>query len=339
MRVAVFNGAGKPVTIEDRADPELGAGDVRINITRCGICGSDVSMTSGSPFDYEAGRGFGHEFGGEVIEVGKDVTGLKVGDRIACLPNGACGECQMCLEGRPLFCPQATPLFGGFGERMVLPANVGFMLPPSLSDADGALVEPMACGRKALRVAGFTRGDRVLVIGAGNMALAVIYWARLMGAGRIVVATRSAKRDDIALSLGADAAVRLDDEDPQAIERALGGQPDIVAECVGKPGMIQLAIEKAKLGGSVIAMGMCSAPDTIVPAFGTFREVSVHFPLAYGFEDFIETVRAFDAGRVKPDIMISRTIALDELGTILDEMRGPNEHLKVQVDPHLHCEH
>jgi threonine dehydrogenase-like Zn-dependent dehydrogenase len=222
---------------------------------------------------------------------------------------------------------------------MVLPARVGFRLPQSLSLADGALVEPMACGRKALRVARMEPGARVLVVGAGNMALSVIYWARLMGAGRIVVATRSAKRDDIAMAFGADGAVRLDDENPQAVEAALGGPADIVAECVGKPDMLSCAIGHVRLGGTVLSMGMCSAPDPILPAMATFREATLHFPLAYGFEDFTETIRAFDAGTVSPDSMISSTIALDALGATLDEMRGRHDHLKVQVDPHLACGH
>lgn len=335
MKVAIFNGAGKPITIEERAEGELGPGDVRLSITRCGICGSDISMTSGSAFDYAAGRAIGHEFAGEVIEVGREAGGIKVGDKLAVIPSGPCGKCDICRAGRPLFCQSGTSLFGGFGERMVVPASAGFLLPDSLSLADGALVEPMACGRRALRVARMRKGDRVLVLGAGNMALSIIYWARLQGAGRIVVASRSGKRDDIVMAMGADRTVRLGDENPAMIEEALGGPADIVAECVGKPGMLQLAIEKATLGGQVLSMGMCTVPDTVIPAMNTFREVSLHFPLAYSFEDFTETIRAFDAGSVRPDDMVSATIALADLPAMIEEMRGPHSHLKVLVDPHV----
>lgn len=343
MKVAVFHGAGKPITIEELPEGEVGPGDIRIRVERCGICGSDVSMTSGSPFDYASERPIGHESAGEVIEMGREVASLKVGDKVAVMPIGTCGTCANCRDGRPLFCLTGVPMFGGFGERMVLPATSAFAMPATMSFADGALVEPMACGRKALRVAAFKPGDRVLVLGAGNMALSIIYWARLGGAGKIVVASRSAKRDDIVMAMGADATVRLSDEDsdedPDAIVRALGGPPDIVAECIGKPGMIQLAIENAKLGGHVLSMGMCSAPDTIIPAFGTFREVSVHFPLAYSPADLIETIRAFDAGTVRPEDMVSSTIGLADLPAMIEEMRGPNDHLKVHVNPHLGCSH
>lgn len=339
MKVAVFNGAGKPITIEDMPDAELGPGDVRIEVGRCGVCGSDISMTSGSAFDYAAGRPIGHEFAGEVIEVGRLVSSLKVGDRLAVLPIGTCGTCEPCRQGRPLFCVNGNPLFGGFGERMVIPEASGLLMPDSMSLAEGALVEPMACGRKALRVAGMRKTDSLLVLGAGNMALSMIYWARLMGAGKIVVASRSAKRDGIAMAMGADAAVRLTDDDPAAVERVLGGPPDIVAECIGKPGMLHLAIEKAKLGGHVLSMGMCSVPDTVIPAFNTFREVSVHFPLAYSIDDLVETIRAFDGGEVRPEDMVSETIGLHDLPAMIEEMRGPHDHLKVQVAPNMGCAH
>ena len=181
MRVAVFNGAGKPVTIEERAEEDMGTGDVRLSIGRCGICGSDISMTSGSAFDYEAGRAIGHEFAGEVIEVGREVSGIKVGDRLAVIPSGPCGKCEMCLAGRALFCTAGNSLFGGFGERKVVPATAAFRMPDSVSMAEGALAEPMACGRRALRMAGFKQGDNILILGAGNMALSVTYWGRLMG--------------------------------------------------------------------------------------------------------------------------------------------------------------
>lgn len=333
MQVAVFQGAGKPVTIEARADLPLAPEDVRISVARCGICGSDISMTSGSPFDYEIGRPFGHEVSGEVVEVGRSVSRLKVGDRIACMPTSACGKCDSCLQGRPLYCTGGPPHFGGFGERLVLRETAGFRIPPSINLAEAALVEPMACGRRALRTARLRKGDSLLVIGAGNMALSVIYWARLQGAGKIVVAARSSKRDALALAFGADAAIRLSEEDPGAIERALGEPPDIVAECIGKPGMLQFALEKAKTGGAVLSMGMCTVPDSVIPAFSTFKEVSLHFPLAYSIEDFTETIRAFDAGKLRPETMISETIGLHQFPAMLEKMRGPHSHLKVQVDP------
>ena len=333
MRVAVFNGAGKPITIEDVADDPLPEGSVRIAVGRCGICGSDVSMTSGSAFDYATGSRLGHESAGTVIELGKGVTRLKLGDKVAVLPRGFCGHCPPCQAGRPLFCETGPNQTGGFGERLVITENSGFRFPDSVSMAEGALVEPIACGRKALREARLRTGDSVLVMGAGSMGLAAIYWARRMGAGRIVVATRTAARHEIALAMGADVAVSTADGDPDALARALPGAPDVVVEATGKPGMVMAAAEKARLGGTVLSLGMCPSPDHILPAFNTFRELSILFPLAYSPDDFVATIRAFDAGDMRPETIVGETLPLAALPALVEDLRGPHEHLKVQIAP------
>lgn len=331
MRVAVFHGPGN-ITIEDVPDDPVGPLDVRIEVARCGICGSDVVMTSGSAFDFEHHRRMGHESAGTVLEVGKDVTRVKPGDRVAVLPNGYCGTCDICRAGRPLFCPNAQPVFGGFGERLVLPQQSAFPYPVSVSHAEGALVEPIACGRKALISARMEKGATVLVMGAGSMGMAIIYWARRLGAGRIVVATRSKARNETVMAIGADEVVTTGD-DPEALARALPHGADIVVECIGKPGMLQQAIQYVRLGGDVISMGMCVVNDTVLPAFNTFREVRLHFPLAYSPQDFVETIRHFEADRIRPELMVSEVLPLDALPALLEEMRGPHNHQKVQIAP------
>jgi threonine dehydrogenase-like Zn-dependent dehydrogenase len=332
MRVAVFNGAGNPVTIEDVADDPLPAGSVRIEVGRCGICGSDVSLTSGSPFDYATGSRLGHESAGTVIEVGKGVTSLRPGDRVAVLPTGFCGDCPSCRAGRPLFCEAGPQQTGGFGERMVITQSSAFRFPDSVTMAEGALVEPIACGRRAWRMARLGKGDSVLVIGAGSIGMAAVFWARQLGAGRIVVATRTAARHAIALAMGADEAVSLGD-DPDALERVLPVPPDFVVEGTGKPGALADAIVRVRPLGTVVSLGMCTRHDPILPAFNTFREVTLVFPLAYTAEDFTETIRAFDAGRIRPRVSVSETLPLSALPALMEEMRGPNYRLKVQIAP------
>ncbi len=211
MKVAVFNGAGRPITIEQVADDPLGPNDLRIEVGRCGICGSDVSMTSGSPFDYTTGMRLGHETAGTVIEVGKAVSRCKVGDAVAVIPRGFCGTCGPCKAGRVIFCETGPMHMGGFGERMVVRESAAFPLPASLSMAEGALVEPIACGRRAMRMARLEPGVNVLVLGGGSMGMAAVFWARQMGAGRIVAATRSPARHETLCAIGADAAVTSED--------------------------------------------------------------------------------------------------------------------------------
>jgi (R,R)-butanediol dehydrogenase/meso-butanediol dehydrogenase/diacetyl reductase len=332
MRVAVFNGAGKPITIEDIADDPLPAGSVRIEVKRCGICGSDISLTSGSPFDYAVGSRMGHETAGTVIELGRGVTSLKLGDNVAVLPRGFCGRCPSCRAGRPLFCETGPQQFGGFGERMVITEQSGFRFPASVSMAEGALVEPIACGRRALRMARLEKGAGVLVIGAGSIGLAAVYWARVMGAGRIVVVTRTKARHGIALAMGADEAVSLAD-DPEALDRALPMPPDVVVEGTGKPGALGEALSRLRTGGTIVSLGMCTQHDPVIPALSAFRDATMIFPIGYSPEDFAETVRHFDAGPIRPGVAVTETIALSGLPALVEEMRGPNSHLKVQIAP------
>jgi (R,R)-butanediol dehydrogenase/meso-butanediol dehydrogenase/diacetyl reductase len=339
MRVAVFNGADRPITIEPVDDPELGAGEVRIRIARCGVCGSDISMTSGSAFDYPTGCRLGHEFAGEIVEAGSDVSFLRVGDRVAVLPKCGCGHCPACAKGHTFFCPTGPMIFGGFGDFVVAPETAAFALPGSVSLADGALVEPMACGLRALRMAGMRGGERVMVLGAGSVALSVVYWARRLGADSILVASRSSRRHEVAMALGADAVHSFEQDDPAAIETSLGGPPDIVAECVGVPGMLEKAIGLTPWGGTILSMGMCTVSDPVLPALCAFKEVRLLFPLGYSIGEFTETLRAFDGGSVRPELMVSVVIGLDELPATLEAMRSRHNHLKVHVDPSLGALH
>jgi threonine dehydrogenase-like Zn-dependent dehydrogenase len=339
MRVAVFNGPGKPVSIERVPDPEPDADEVIVRIGRCGICGSDVAMTSGSPFDYPLGCRLGHEFAGEVVALGRDVARARVGDRVACVPSPGCGACASCRDGRPLTCTAQRAALGGFGDYVAVPEHGAMRLPDSLGLDDGALAEPMACGRRALRMADFRPGQTIHVLGAGTMALSVIYWARLQRAGEIVAISRSAHRRDTVLAFGANRFVATDIADPAALDTLAAAPPDIVAECVGKPGMIAEAVRRVRGGGTVISLGMCTDADPLVAALCTWKEARLLFPLGYSLADFEETVRAFDAGAVDPATMVSETITLDALPDTIERLRAGAKSLKILVDPHREPAH
>lgn len=250
------------------------------------------------------------------------------------MPKSGCGQCEACQEGRILLCVGGKNLSTGFSEYVAVPASAAIPLPRGLSLADGALVEPIACGLRALRTSGMQPGDRVLVLGAGSMALAIVWWARALGAGSIVVLSRSAHRREVCLEFGAHAALAFDDE-PAAVHAALGGAPHIVAECVGKEGLLDLALDRVRAGGTVISMGMCMRPEAILPARLTFKEAKIVFPLAYSPAEFAETARAFDAGRFKPEIMVSDVLPLEELPQAMENIRGGARVLKVQIDPRI----
>lgn len=337
MRAAVYNGPDLPISIETVPDPAPAPDELLVEIGRCGICGSDVSMTSGSPFDYAVGRCFGHEFAGTVVAIGRDLAsrgdGWKTGDLVACMPKSGCGHCESCREGRLLFCPNGKSLGTGFSEYIAVPTPAAFRLPQAYSLSDGALIEPMACGLRALNSVGMQGGERVLVLGAGSMALAVVWWARQLGAASIVVASRSTHRRDTCLAFGADAVHGFDEDDPAELDLALGGAPHIVAECVGKPGMLNLALDHVRMGGSVVSLGMCTRPEPLLPARLTFKEAKLSFPLAYSAEEYIRTARTLEASGFHPDIMVSDVLPLASLGDAIASIRAGAKTLKIHIDP------
>jgi threonine dehydrogenase-like Zn-dependent dehydrogenase len=335
MRIAIFHGPGLPLQIERVADPVPRPDELLLEIARCGICGSDISMTNPGPFCYAGGRALGHEYAGHVVSVGQDVSGYRTGDKVACVPGAWCGNCAACRRGHPLLCQRVRSLSHGFADYIAVPAASALKLPSTLSLADGALIEPMACGLHALRMANMHEGDRVLVLGAGSMALSVVYWARVLGAGRIVVQSRSSHRAELAHLMGADAVEGFQGPDVERSRTALGGDPDIVAECVGQPGLLANAIDRVRSQGTVISMGMCMQPETVLPAYCTFKDMKLLFPLGYTVAEFVETARVFDSGRVRPEVMISDVISLDALPDMLEALRGGHKSLKVHVDPRL----
>lgn len=336
MQTAIFRRAGQPLVIEIRPDPIPGPGQVVIRVARCGICGSDTHMTSGSPFDFAPGSAPGHEYAGEVVALGPAVQRLRVGDRIAAMPMQGCGQCLACLQGHILRCPAMQQMMGGFGEYTLVAERSAIVLPASLSMSDGALVEPLACGLHAVRLAQLPPGASVVIIGAGAIGLAVAYWARRLGAGSVTVVARSDLRYATALAMGASAFVAsatLTEPLGQALQDAHGSAPAWVFECSGAPGMLATAIDMVSVGGTLVLAGMCSHPETFVPLLANYKELRLQFAVAYTLQDFQLATSALDAGAVEPRTMITDTISLQELPACLEAMRQPHPQCKVMVDP------
>ncbi len=333
MKAAIYPGAGKPVTIETLPDPKPGPDDLLIRVHRCGICGTDLSMTKGGMWDYGANTQFGHEYAGEILEVGRNVAGFAAGDRIAVLPSVACGQCDICqTHGNNVLC-QAKPGMAmlGFAEFASVPASVATQLPSTLSLSDGALIEPLAISLYGVKFGQIRRGDRVLVLGGGTVALYAIYWARRLGAGRIVAMSRSARRKDLALAMGADAFVAYGDAETGEVRQALGGSPHVVVECVGAEGMLSKAITHSAPFGRIISLGFCTAPDPVIPALASYKCVSMQFAVGYTMNEFLYIADHMDKGHVDPKAIITSEISLNDLPAMLGALRGPNDETKVHV--------
>lgn len=333
MKAAIYPGGGKPVTIEELPDPQPGPGEVLIKVARCGICGTDLSFTRGTMWDFGTNTQFGHEYAGEIIEVGKDVTEFRVGERIAVLPSVACGQCPSCrtLENNVLCQAMPGTAMVGFAELAKVPTSVATRLPAVLSMADGALVEPLAISLYGVKLAQIHPGDRVLVLGGGTVALYAIYWARRLGAGRIVAMSRSDRRKDLCLEMGADAFVSYGDNEIGEAVEALGGSPQFVFECVGAEGMLTKAVMHVAQFGKIVSLGFCTSPDPLIPGMASYKCAAIQFAVGYSMKEFHYIADQMDKGHCDPKAIITSDVPLVDLPRMMDLLRGPNAETKVHV--------
>lgn len=336
MRAAAFQGVGKPLQILTLPDPTPGPGQVVVKVERCGICGTDLHMTGDHTLGVPVGFIPGHEISGEVVALGAGVNNLKTGDRVTTMPVMGCGSCANCLSQQPMWCTNPFGWqSGGFAEYLIGGARESVRLPKSLSANDGALVEPLSVGLHGVALAQLQPGARVLVLGPGPIGLAVTFWARRLGAGRIVVKGSSSRRENFAMTMGASTFLVDSETSRLDIENALGGSPDVVFECVGKHGILQQALDQVRPRGTVISLGYCTSPDTIVPAAAMSKEIRLQFSYTYGIRDFEYCIDTLSAGAVEPAAMITDKVTLDSLPEFFETLRQPGTPCKVMVDPTL----
>jgi threonine dehydrogenase-like Zn-dependent dehydrogenase len=337
MRVALFNSPGEPFSIEERPVPDPGEGEIVVRIGRCGICGSDVNMTSGRSCEglgIPHGSVMGHEWAGEIVALGRGVERFREGDVVAGVPGVGCGRCFRCAGGEPLMCPEFRPYLGGFAEYMLGHERATIPLPRSLSLGDGALVEPLAVALHGVREARIQPDSRVLVLGAGPIGLGAIFWTHRMRPRALVSASRSPRRADMALAMGADHYVTTGEDDAARIDAALGGPPDIVIEAVGVPGYLGKAIQHVQPKGIVVSLGFCTQPDSVVPAIACMKHVSLLFPVVYTLAEFEQVARVLDGNRAPdPSLLISETVGFNRFPAKMDELRGAHGQTKVHLDP------
>ncbi len=330
----MFKGIGRPLSIETAPQPVPNAGEVLLEVGFCGICGTDLHCTEIEGAAYPVGTVLGHEYSGEVVEVGKDVGKLKLGDRVVAQPFSGCGKCRECLDGNLYWCANRKSSMGGFGEFVIAAERAAVKLPAGVSLADAALVEPLAAALNGVHSAHCSRGARVLIIGAGAMGMGCTFWARQLGAGRIVVASRSDSHAQLAYSLGANAFLKTGRENfTDAVNQEFAGAPDLVFECAGAPGTLELAVNCVKPRGTVAALGLCMVPDPWRPVNALRKQVRIQFAAAYSMLDFIHCVDTLAAGTVEPRAMISDTIGLNDLPDTFEALRRPSGQCKVLVDP------
>jgi 2-desacetyl-2-hydroxyethyl bacteriochlorophyllide A dehydrogenase len=339
MKAAVFKEVGTPLSVETVDDPTPEASELVMKVGFCGICGTDLHATREGLTTACCGQILGHEYVGEIVEVGKEAAGdWKVGDRVCAMPFIACGHCLPCAAGHFFECTDkkvsGVDDQGGFAEFVTTGSRETILLPDDLELETAALVEPLAVAIHAVRIANVKAGSRVLVIGAGPIGLTVALWCRFFGAREVVVSEVAQTRADLAKKMGATQVIHPDLEKgaegllEQYIDVA-GGPPDVIFECVGAPGLLQQCIEMAPQRGKIIPVGVCEQPDSIMPFFGLIKELQIQVAIAYTKDDFDTCVAMLGERRIDISPMITDIVGLDELPDAFEALRSPSHQCKV----------
>jgi 2-desacetyl-2-hydroxyethyl bacteriochlorophyllide A dehydrogenase len=347
MKAAVLRGPND-IVVEEVPVPEIGPADVLIKVRLCGICGSDIhSFTTG--MFVEPGQIMGHEFSGEIAEVGEAVEGLHPGDRVTGFSAGVCGVCEACKREEPLLCAQLFQNSTGYGlpgafaeyvkiENAVLGQSV-HKLEDAIDSLKGAMIEPVSIGVSAVAQAQVKAGDRVVVLGAGMIGNACLQAAKAAGAAEVIVVEVSDTRLRLARECGADDvfdarsgdALRwvMDKFGEAPYHYHVGGNADVVLEAAGHPTTIRQAFEMVRPGGRICFVGL---PEGEVPLDTTKIVHKMPYVVGSLGGDFVAAIDAISSGRIRPDVLVTHRFALDDIAAAFQQQLNANETVKVMIE-------
>ena len=329
----------KQFEIGEINEPNPVTGKVMIDVTKTGICGSDLHYFEiGQP----SGLVMGHEFCGRVIYNGgrKD---LNVGDRVTALPISPCGECDACLSGNPQYClhtwDKAVGLSidnpGGLTSKINVRDDLVLKVPDSVSDEEAAMVEPTAVGLHAIHLADIKVGEKVLVVGSGIIGLTSAMFAKMEGASKVIVSEVNEARAKKAVELGvADGYILASDNFVQDVNNIVPGGFDVVVECCGNSPAVSSALMAVKPGGRIILVGVSMAPIAIPSIVAVTHEITMMGAIAYTKNEFKTCLDLMAEKKIDVLKFLSKTVGLEETQASYDELlSGKSDSIKIIVDP------
>ncbi|MEM1112225.1 MAG: zinc-binding dehydrogenase [Pseudomonadota bacterium] len=322
MKAAVFQGPGQPLAIRDLATPEIADNEMLVKVRRCGICGTDIHASREGPFMAPPDTVFGHEFVGDIVEVGPAVPeGLFApGDRVTSLPF--IGEKTIGLG----------EISGAYSEYVKVGHELVLKIPEKLDDNQSALIEPLAVGLHSVKMAEGVAEKDVLIIGAGPIGLACAIWSRFFGARNVVLSEMAPARIDMARALGFNDFTDPAGDVAAQFEALTGAAPALQIECVGAPGILQACIDRAPPRGVIMGIGVCDHPDEIMPLTAFMKELRIQWAVGYDKEDFQFAIDMMVAGRVDASVMITDVVGLEEVPEAFEALRKPSHQCKVLID-------
>lgn len=341
MKAAIMTDIMKTEMIE-KDIPEPKEGEVLVKLEYVGVCGSDLHY-------YEQGRIgdvrvsfpfiLGHEPAGEVVQLGKGVTHLKVGDKVALEPGKTCGHCEFCKTGRYNLCPNveffATPPYDGvFQEYVAHRADLCFKLPNNVSTMEGALIEPLAVGFHAANQGGAHIGQTAVVMGAGCIGLVTMMALKAEGVEKVYVVDVIDKRLEKAKELGATEVINGKEKD--AVEEVLrltgGAGSDLVMETAGTDITSGQAVRMAKKGSTIVMVGYSASGQITLP-MSMALDKELCFKTVFRYRHIYPiAIEAVASGKVNIKGVVTNVFALDEIGEGLEQcVKNKEEVVKAVI--------
>jgi 2-desacetyl-2-hydroxyethyl bacteriochlorophyllide A dehydrogenase len=329
MKAAVIVTPGE-IAVESVPDPTPGPREVVVRVAGCGICGTDLHIMDGE-FAPAYPIVPGHEFAGEVVDVGSDVTLVRVGDQVAVDPSLPCGECYYCRRARENLCENWAAIgvtaSGAAAEYALAPQKNCYRLPDGVEPADAALIEPLSCAVRGFDVLPRTVADHYLIYGSGTMGLMMMELAKRTGAASVSMVDLNPDRLETAKLLGCTAAVTSADE----LDAPRGW--DVVIDCTGVEAAIVDGLRRVGRGGTFLQFGVASydARAAIEPYRIYNQEITITGSMAV-LHSFERAGDLFTGGLLRPDVFISHRYPLDRYADALTQFRG-GVGRKIQIVP------
>jgi L-iditol 2-dehydrogenase len=327
MKVALMEGIGK-IGFVERDIPQPSDDEVLVRLEYVGICGSDLHFYEEGHIGSAVVRPpfvLGHEPGGTIIEVGKNVKHLKIGDRVALEPGKTCGRCEFCRTGRYNLCTDvkffaAPPIDGVFQEYVAHEADLCFKLPDNVSTMEGALIEPLAVGFHAANQGGAHTGQTAVVVGAGCIGLVTMMALKAEGVTRVYVVDVIQKRLEKALELGATAVINGKEEDVVEAVKKLTNRAgcDLVIEAAGSEAATRQAIKYTKKGATIVLVGYTKTGELTLPLSDALNK-ELTFKTVFRYRHIYPVaIEAVASGRVNLKGIVTNIFDFDDLQSAMD---------------------
>lgn len=327
------------VSIQDIDRPLIKDDEVLIAVKTVGVCGSDLHLFRGTHAFRKPPAILGHEIAGDIVEVGKNVQGYKVGDRVTVEPQYGCGECEYCREGQVNLCaskvvPGTPKWIGVFVQYFNAPAHTLYKLNESVSYPMGTMIEPLAVAVRALRRATVREKDCLVILGSGTIGLLCLVVAKLMGYQKIVCTDTAPFNLEMARKHGATVAINPLTTDVVATVKELtnGRGADLALVAAGANNILDQASSCVRKRGEIGVIAMITEKIPFYSYQIVFNEQTMYGAMTYGTPDFQEAARLVNDGLDLSDF-VTQTMDLEHTQEGLDVLSQKKEDVvKVMIE-------